>query len=110
MNANCELMDCAALNSAKETILDIPINLSDHTATLLNCRLSGTSAENVLGCSPTEFQQKSEMDKHFLKWRFLLERCAVRLTVVVSNNRPKITILTMELANTSEMAQKLAVY
>lgn len=109
-NANCELLDCIFSDSGKETLFDIPVDLSDHTATLLNCRLAGDAAESALACNPREFLRKDDTARCRIKWMFLLQRCTVRITVAISNNKPKITIVALERANMYEVAQRLPVY
>ncbi|XP_076270084.1 meiosis specific with OB domains hold'em [Rhynchophorus ferrugineus] len=91
-----------------EITFDIQVMLSDHTGTLRNCRLSGGNAEDVLGCSAQEFAVTSDDDKCNLKWRYLLERCKVRLAIIfMVGSRPILSVLQMHRVSGEEVAKRL---
>lgn len=91
-----------------ERSLDIRLELSDHTGVLTGCRLSGTTAEGVLRCNVQDFLLKSEEEVTCMKWRYLMERCAVRVLVLCNAGRaPAVSVLSMELVDAGEVARKL---
>ncbi|XP_056644226.1 meiosis-specific with OB domain-containing protein isoform X2 [Diorhabda sublineata] len=90
---------------------DIKLTLTDHTGSLKNCRLSGHPAEQALGCTAREFSNMSDDEKGILKWKYLLERCAVYIAVIfVGRKSPIISILKISLTNSLEVSRRLAVY
>lgn len=53
----------------------------------------------------------TERQKELLKWKYLLERCKVKIIVMKrENSTPLISILTCELAELAEVAAMLPVY
>ncbi|KAK9884858.1 hypothetical protein WA026_009080 [Henosepilachna vigintioctopunctata] len=111
----CENATCpVALNTAlvePEISFDIRVTISDHTGTLNDCRLSGKTAEMVLDCSIQEFLQMSDDDKARIKWKYLLERCAIRLIVFSANNqKPIISIQSCSIPDGEEVVQRIPVY
>ncbi|XP_030752470.1 meiosis-specific with OB domain-containing protein [Sitophilus oryzae] len=91
-----------------EVTFDIQVMLTDHTGTLTNCRLTGHSAEIALCCTATEFSSMSDDQKCALKWKYLLERCKVRLAVVfMMAPRPVISIVQIQSAALDDVARTL---
>ncbi|CAH1369705.1 unnamed protein product [Tenebrio molitor] len=113
-SSTCQNSDCPASFGIGSPDLDISfdirVNLSDHTGTLVNCRLSGASAEQVLNCTVQQFMRMSDEEKCALKWKFLMERCAVRIMVSVLNTRrPVVSIISCSKADPIEMAQRIPI-
>ncbi|KAJ8917450.1 hypothetical protein NQ315_005497 [Exocentrus adspersus] len=94
-----------------EIVFAIKVMLTDHTGTLTNCRFSGLAAEQALNCTAQEFSNMSDDEKCVLKWKYLMERCAVRIAVLfIGRQNPIISIVHLTLANTLEVARRLPVY
>ncbi|KAL1392806.1 hypothetical protein pipiens_012209 [Culex pipiens pipiens] len=77
----CSRPECAYNPANIVSYFDIRIDLTDHTGTLANCRLMNQVAEQTLACKVDKFLNMSDEEKGKLKWRILLERCAVKLVV-----------------------------
>ncbi|XP_060516986.1 meiosis-specific with OB domain-containing protein isoform X2 [Cylas formicarius] len=113
--AKCENTGCPSVfenedTTESEVTFDVKVMLSDHTGTLTNCRLSGQAAETVLGCSAAAFHLMSDDQKCDLKWRYLMERCKIRIAVLfMTSQYPTLSILNVSLADGLEVAKKLAV-
>ncbi|GAB1300687.1 Meiosis-specific with OB domain-containing protein [Apodemus speciosus] len=60
---------------------DVLVDLTDHTGTLHSCSLSGSIAEETLGCTINEFLAMTSEQKTKLKWQLLLERSKIYLKV-----------------------------
>uniref|UniRef100_A0A4X1W028 Meiosis-specific with OB domain-containing protein n=2 Tax=Sus scrofa TaxID=9823 RepID=A0A4X1W028_PIG len=60
---------------------DMLIDLSDHTGTLHFCSLTGSVAEETLGCTVNEFLAMTDEQRTALKWQLLLERTKIYLKV-----------------------------
>nr|XP_001813294.2 PREDICTED: meiosis-specific with OB domain-containing protein isoform X2 [Tribolium castaneum] len=110
----CENSECSTFLGKTpnnvEVSFNINVHLSDHTGTLKNCRLTGTSAEQVLNCSVQRFVKMTDSQKCELKWKFLLERCAVRILAVMSSRlNPRIVIISCSQANALESAQRIPI-
>ncbi|KAL1491662.1 hypothetical protein ABEB36_012224 [Hypothenemus hampei] len=111
----CEMPECKVIyeNEPVESKItfDIKVALSDHTGTLVNCKLCGNAAELALGCSAKGFASMSDDDKGRLKWKYLLEQCKVHVAVIfaVSQN-PIISILHIKRADPMEVSRLLPVY
>ncbi|KAF5308797.1 hypothetical protein FQR65_LT06030 [Abscondita terminalis] len=110
----CPNTECAVSDPNDNEIItsfDLRLMLSDQTGSITNCRLSGTTAENVLGCSINQFLKMNNNEKSKLKWKFLLERCSVRIHVLNTGFRgPVITILSCELSSSFDVANRLPHY
>lgn len=94
-------------------VFDLRLDLSDHTGTVSNCRLLNEEGEKTLGCRADVFQAYPWPDKCGLKWKFLMERC--RLKVVVYKRtvyRPYsfIRIVEMKLACNREVVDRAKIY
>ncbi|XP_044761353.1 meiosis-specific with OB domain-containing protein [Coccinella septempunctata] len=90
---------------------DIRMSISDHTGHLNDCRLTGKTAETVLGCSVREFLQMSESDRGKMKWKYLLERCAIRVFVYFDNyQRAIVSVQGCNVADSLEVAERIPVY
>lgn len=63
---------------------DMLIDVTDHTGTLPSCSLSGSVAEETLGCTVNEFLAMTDGQKTALKWQLLLERSKIYLKLVSS--------------------------
>lgn len=114
-NSPCGNADCPStfenVASDNDISFDIKIDLSDHTGTLLNCRLTGAAAEHVLECTVDQFIKMTFDQKRQLKWKFLLERCAVRIMVLLLNRRtPLISIISCSRVDPLESAHRIPTY
>ncbi|KAK5646523.1 hypothetical protein RI129_004987 [Pyrocoelia pectoralis] len=93
------------------TTFNLHLMLTDHTGSLVNCRLYGKTAETVLNCTVQQFLAMTDEEKSALKWKLLMERCAVRIHVMAFGFRgPIITILSCNLASPMEVANRLPHY
>lgn len=109
VNLNCPV-GSGAEQGSPETKFDIRVSLSDHTGTII-CKLAGAIAEKVLECTVDDFLKMTDREKELLKWKYLLERCKVKIIVLKrENSTPLISILTCELAILAEVAAKLPIY
>lgn len=61
---------------------NINVHFSDQSGTLVEGRLSGVTAERVLGLSASAFVQLPDREKGLLKWRFLLRHFEAKLLVL----------------------------
>ncbi|KAL0617234.1 Meiosis-specific with OB domain-containing protein [Plecturocebus cupreus] len=87
------------------------IDLTDHTGTLHSCSLTGSVAEETLGCTVNEFLAMTDEQKTALKWQFLLERSKIYLKFVVSHRARsglKISVLSCKLADPTEASRNLS--
>ncbi|KXJ84433.1 hypothetical protein RP20_CCG008952 [Aedes albopictus] len=92
---------------------DIPVDITDHTGTLNNCRLVSQAAENTLNCNVDTFLKMGDVQKGKLKWRYLLERCALKL--IIKRKSPirfqsVYTIVECSVAKPQEVEHKIKVY
>ncbi|GJQ67244.1 putative aspartate aminotransferase [Trypoxylus dichotomus] len=109
----CENFECNLEGDLSEldSKFDLKINISDHTGSLVNCRLTGTIAENVLDCTVEQFSRMTDAEKCHLKWKYLMERCAIRIMVLCApGTNPLCSILSCALATPNEVANKLRHY
>lgn len=87
----------------------MPIHLTDHTGTI-ECRLIGDTAERVLGITLTDFLKLPIADRCALKWTFLMERCAVKLSIKKKTAlrwNTQITIVDCQVADPTEVREKI---
>uniref|UniRef100_A0A2K6NN25 Meiosis-specific with OB domain-containing protein n=1 Tax=Rhinopithecus roxellana TaxID=61622 RepID=A0A2K6NN25_RHIRO len=90
---------------------DMLIDLTDHTGTLHSCSLTGSVAEETLGCTVNEFLAMTDEQKTALKWQFLLERSKIYLKFVLSHRARsglKISVLSCKLADPTEASRNLS--
>nr|AAI19086.1 RIKEN cDNA 4930528F23 gene [Mus musculus]AAI19088.1 RIKEN cDNA 4930528F23 gene [Mus musculus]BAB30034.1 unnamed protein product [Mus musculus] len=90
---------------------DVLVDLTDHTGTLHSCSLSGSIAEETLGCTINEFLTMTSEQKTKLKWQLLLERSKIYLKLILSHRARgglKVTILSCKLADPTEASRNLA--
>ncbi|XP_051023702.1 meiosis-specific with OB domain-containing protein [Acomys russatus] len=90
---------------------DVLVDLTDHTGTLHSCSLTGSVAEETLGCTTNEFLVMTSEQKTKLKWQFLLERSKIYLKLILSHRARgglKVSILSCKLADPTEASRKLA--
>lgn len=89
------------------------MDLTDHTGTFTNCRLMRDAAAKLIGMSPEEFLKLPPQQKTNLKWKILLERCAVKVVVrKKSVYRPRMWIGIVEcvLADHDDVAKNIKVF
>nr|XP_022905749.1 meiosis-specific with OB domain-containing protein [Onthophagus taurus] len=113
-NQLCENEECVSSRGIEmvdlETTFDIRVNLSDHTGSINNCRLVGTTAEEILGCSVQKFINMSDHEKGELKWKYLLERCEIRIIVLCTKNaNSKISILSCSRSSPIDFASNIPI-
>ncbi|ERE68724.1 Nucleic acid-binding, OB-fold-like containing protein [Cricetulus griseus] len=90
---------------------DVLVDLTDHTGTLHSCSLTGSIAEETLGCTINEFLAMTSEQKTKLKWQFLLERSKIYLKLILSHRARgglKVSILSCKLADPTEASRNLA--
>ncbi|XP_069701481.1 meiosis-specific with OB domain-containing protein [Periplaneta americana] len=113
----CLNLECPIGSGAEipqyDVIFDLRVSLSDHTGTLENIRLTGITAERIIGYKVDEFVDLPIDVKTQMKWKFLLERCAARVLVLCGTPdrpRPLISLLSCTVADPLEVAACLPVY
>ncbi|KAF5300331.1 hypothetical protein FQA39_LY11188 [Lamprigera yunnana] len=107
-STTCSNTECNNMELNVTTTFDIRVTLTDQTGSLVNCRLFGKNAEIALGCSVQQFLLMNIEEKCQLKWKFLMERCIIRIHISTLGFRgTTITILTCELASPLEVANRL---
>lgn len=115
-DAPCPKYDCpghTAPAGARESFFDLTVDITDHTGTLRGCRMVSRVAETVLECDVASFKRQSDDQKARLKWKFLLDRCTVKLIV---KRRSAVrfqnlySIVDCTVADPSEVEAKLKVY
>ncbi|KAG7207151.1 hypothetical protein KM043_008842 [Ampulex compressa] len=83
---SCMNLECPSGNGSRAPYnsisFNIKVNLKDETGYLIGCRLTGETAERVIGCTTAEFQTMTIPQRADLKWKYLLEACDVRLHVL----------------------------
>lgn len=118
-STECTNDDCIILQSDGVTefgyddIFDIGLSVSDHTGTLNNCRLVGSIAENLLGCSMADFKSYSTRSRGEIKWRWLLERCTLKLLIKrksVIQSTTKIIILDCSSSSSADVLERIKLY
>ncbi|XP_019504292.1 PREDICTED: meiosis-specific with OB domain-containing protein isoform X2 [Hipposideros armiger] len=90
---------------------DMLIDLTDHTGTLHSCSLTGSVAEETLGCTVNEFFAMTDEQKTALKWQFLLERSKIYLKFFASPKARgglRISVLSCKLADPVEASKNLS--
>ncbi|XP_059126199.1 meiosis-specific with OB domain-containing protein [Peromyscus eremicus] len=90
---------------------DVLVDLTDHTGTLHSCSLTGSIAEETLGCTVNEFLAMTSEQKTKLKWQFLLERSKIYVKLILSHRARgglKVSILSCKLADPTEASRNLA--
>lgn len=90
---------------------DLLVDLTDHTGTLHSCSLTGSIAEETLGCTTNEFLAMTNEQRTKLKWQFLLERSKIYLKLILSHRARaglKVSILSCKLADPTEASRNLA--
>ncbi|KAB1251853.1 Meiosis-specific with OB domain-containing protein [Camelus dromedarius] len=90
---------------------DMLIDLTDHTGTLHSCGLTGSVAEETLGCTVNEFLAMTDEQKTTLKWQFLLERSKIYLKFFLSHRARgglRISVLSCKLADPIEASRNLS--
>lgn len=103
----CENVNCIREDVPTEVAFDLKVKLSDHTGSLLNCKITGATAERILKCKVSDFLNMSDDEKTVLKWKFLLERHELRLVVLCVRGRlPLISIVGCNMANPTVMNQR----
>ncbi|XP_055904904.1 protein hold'em [Eupeodes corollae] len=93
--------------------IDLNIHLSDHTGTLVESRLSGAIAEQLLKVKTEDFLQCSDTEKAHLKWKFLLERFEVKLLIKKPTPvRQSLFVQVIDMQNMSlkEFSERIVVY
>uniref|UniRef100_A0A182PL66 MEIOB-like N-terminal domain-containing protein n=1 Tax=Anopheles epiroticus TaxID=199890 RepID=A0A182PL66_9DIPT len=116
VNGTCTKFDCPASTAPdahRESFFDITVDLTDHTGTLTGCRMVSRVAETVLGCDVGTFLRQTDAQRTVLKWKFLLDRCAVRLIVKKRSAvrfQNLFSIVGCTVADPAEVEAKLKVY
>ncbi|XP_037939155.1 protein hold'em [Teleopsis dalmanni] len=110
----CQLPFSLNYNSEKyEYFFNIPMHLSDHTGTLLEARLSGQIAENILGVDTLQFKNMDDKQKEILKWRFLMSHVEAKLLVKKPTALRKnlaIVIVDLKKISLETVSEKIVVF
>uniref|UniRef100_G3MKC3 Replication factor A C-terminal domain-containing protein n=1 Tax=Amblyomma maculatum TaxID=34609 RepID=G3MKC3_AMBMU len=91
--------------------LDIPVIWTDHTGSLERSRISGRTAEAMLGLTVDEIKSLGEDDLTALKWKFLLERFKVQFKVNFATSsgswEPVVRVVSINRAQVKEYLEKV---
>ncbi|XP_058463974.1 meiosis-specific with OB domain-containing protein [Malaya genurostris] len=112
-DSKCQREECQYNPPNVSVFFDIPVDITDHTGTLSNCSLMNQAAENTLKCKVESFLKMGDSQKGKLKWRFLLERCSLKL--IVKRKSPirfqtLYSIVECTVASPREVESKIKVY
>lgn len=100
-------------SDATYKVYDLRLDFSDHTGSLTNCRLLNVEAEQAFGVSAEKFDEFSWSEKCGLKWKFLMERCRVKVVVCKRTiYRPYsfIRIVEMKLADPKDVQSNIRIF
>lgn len=89
------------------------MNISDHTGTLVNCKLYNKFAEVVMKVNVQDFMGLTDDQKGAIKWAILLERCAVKLVIrkkSVCRAKTLVSVVEVTPVNPTEIAKELKIY
>lgn len=106
-------MNLTAQQSCIKTFFNINMNITDHTGTLVNCKLYNKFAEGVVGVNVHEFIQLTDEDKGLLKWSILLERCTVKLVIrkkSVCRSKTLVSVVECSPINPKLIVKDLKIY
>lgn len=78
---NCIMQLAGTTDPIISEKFNVLVNLSDHTGSLVNCRLMDSYAANVLGHNITEYKNLSENEIEIIRSKYMLERYAVKILV-----------------------------
>ncbi|KAH8305320.1 hypothetical protein KR044_003568 [Drosophila immigrans] len=113
-NEHCQLEFSLGFSGAQvEQFFNINIQLSDPTGTLMEARLCGGVANQLLGLNVEAFELLPDRKKTELKWRFLLKYFEVKLLIKKSSAIRKnlaIIVVDMELVQLEELMQKMTAF
>lgn len=113
-DAACNNDECRLLSASRTDAFDIGVELIDHSGTL-RCRLRDAAAERLIGCVPAAWRGKSYRDRGLIKWRWLLERCAVKVRVRRSTSTSGqlwsgVDVVDCQLANDEQVEREIKLY
>lgn len=86
--------------------------MTDHTGTV-QCRLKGDNAERILGHSLCDFLKLSDENRASIKWKFLMERCSIKLSIKRKSAlrwTTQITMLDCQVSEPAEVIENIKVY
>ncbi|GAB0099985.1 Protein hold'em [Sergentomyia squamirostris] len=113
----CQNVDCITLqfqtSQQNSFTFSIVMDLSDHSGTLVNCHVTQDAAEKLLNMSAKDFINLTIDERTELKWKTLLERCAVKIVVrKTTSYRPRIWIGIVEClsVDSADVADKIKMY
>lgn len=113
-DAACNTDECRLLAASRTDVFDIGVELIDHSGTL-RCRLRDAAAERLIGCVPIAWRTKSDRERGLTKWRWLLERCAVKVRVRRSTSTSGqlwsgVDVVDCQLANDERVEREIKLY
>lgn len=114
----CEKPGCQTLHyyndaNAYVQIFDIGLDFTDYTGTIVNCRMVDQHAERILGLKLIDFSNMTMNQRTKLKYKFLLERCAVKLLIkkkTICRSSIFIMVLDVKLEPLGEFVKKIKIY
>ncbi|KAK7593096.1 hypothetical protein V9T40_007848 [Parthenolecanium corni] len=111
LNANCQSVggDLAPLF---DQVYDIRVTLTDHTGSLVNCRLNNEAAVRMIGCKASQFPAFSEIQKTSIKWKFLLKYCTAKVVVLPLSGKDTsiITVMSLDTVSLSQYSSLVPLY
>lgn len=110
---NLQYMNPTAQQNWIKPFFNMTINISDHTGTLVNCKLYNKFAESVIRVNVHDFIRLSDDEKSSIKWNILLERCAVKLMIrkrSVCRSKTLISVVECSPINQAVIAKDLKIY
>ncbi|XP_022219817.2 protein hold'em [Drosophila obscura] len=110
----CQLEFSLESNGPRHSsFININIQLSDQTGTLVESRLSGHVAERLMGIKADDFQRLSERARTELKWRFLLKYFEVKLLIKKPETMSKnlvVLVVDMQTVPLNKLVEKISVF
>jgi len=94
-------------------VFNIEVSFSDHTGTLNNCYLVKEYAEKILNCKVEDFKRLNIEEKGELKWKFLFEKCAIKIIVKRKTSYRlnfSVTIVDCQVTDFDEIAKNIKFY
>lgn len=113
-NQKCDNVYCIPkLGNGRDYVekYSVTLNVSDHSGTLVNCRISDEYASNLFGCSAREFKQLPDSRIDDIKNAYYLERVVIKMIVKPKNrNDYAVSVLYIGSESPYTMATQMKIY
>lgn len=113
-NQKCDNLYCTPkLGNGRDYVekYSVALNASDHSGTLVNCRIFDEYANVLFGCSASQFKQLSDSRINNIKDAYYLQRVAFKL-IVKPKSRPgyAVNVLSIDFEHPHTMATQMKIY